>query len=129
MKQVTPQQIYHRWLDALRSGEYEQCDGQLRYCEYTFDESTDEPIVLKVNGFCCLGVLEDLAVKDGGPAWGTLGGASDDDAEPRREIQQFLGLDAAMVAHLIDMNDEQGASFEEIADEIEFNIMPCLDYK
>lgn len=38
------------WVEALRSGEYEQCTSVLR--------STD-------NKFCCLGVLCELAVKEG----------------------------------------------------------------
>ena len=39
------------WLKALRSGEYEQGKGYLR----NLDEDT----------YCCLGVLCDLAIKDG----------------------------------------------------------------
>lgn len=38
------------WVEALRSGKYEQCTSVLR--------STD-------NKFCCLGVLCELAVKEG----------------------------------------------------------------
>lgn len=40
-----------KWLDALRSGEYKQGKNVLH------DEATDT--------FCCLGVLCDLAVKEG----------------------------------------------------------------
>jgi hypothetical protein len=43
------QEIKERWTTALRSGEYEQGVGYLRY----------------EGKFCCLGVLCDLAVKDG----------------------------------------------------------------
>jgi hypothetical protein len=42
-------EIKAQWVEALRSGEYEQTNGYLR---------TD-------SGFCCLGVLCDLAVKAG----------------------------------------------------------------
>ena len=42
-------EIKARWTAALRSGEYPQAEGRLRATE----------------GFCCLGVLCDLAVKDG----------------------------------------------------------------
>lgn len=42
-------EIKVRWTEALRSGEYSQTTNCLR------DES----------GYCCLGVLTDLAVKDG----------------------------------------------------------------
>lgn len=46
--------IKKRWVEALRSGEYEQGEKKLR---------TDE------DKFCCLGVLCDLAVKDGLGEW------------------------------------------------------------
>lgn len=49
------QEIKARWLTALRSGEYEQGDGQLHY-----DEVGEEK-----PQFCCLGVLCDLAYRDG----------------------------------------------------------------
>lgn len=38
-----------KWVDALRSDDYNQCTGQLR------DDS----------GFCCLGVATDVAMKEG----------------------------------------------------------------
>lgn len=41
------------WVDALRSGDYKQGDGQLRARRTAGDE------------FCCLGVLCELAIKDG----------------------------------------------------------------
>ena len=39
--------LAHKWVDALESGEYNQCQGQL--CKY--NPVTDE------DAFCCLGVL------------------------------------------------------------------------
>ena len=50
----TPEEVWKLWLDALRSGEYKPGRGQLR----TVNER-----------FCCLGVLCDLAAKDGGRQW------------------------------------------------------------
>lgn len=50
------------WLDALRSGDYLQGDGYLAYIDP--DENLDDdgqPVVR----YCCLGVLCDLAVKAG----------------------------------------------------------------
>jgi len=38
-----------KWVAALRSGEFQQCKGTLR----------------KGDSFCCLGVLSELAVRDG----------------------------------------------------------------
>lgn len=50
---LTPAQ--RQWVDALRSGEYEQTTNVL--CRLNED---DEPV-----GFCCLGVACDLALKAG----------------------------------------------------------------
>lgn len=50
------QEIKERWLEALRSGEYEQ--GRRR-------------LMNEDNGtFCCLGVLTDLYLKEVGSPWG-----------------------------------------------------------
>jgi hypothetical protein len=46
-------QIKQKWVDALRSGEYQQTQNYLR---------TD-------NGFCCLGVLCDLYGKENNVEW------------------------------------------------------------
>ena len=48
------QEIKEKWVAALRSGEYSQCRSVLR----------------RGDSFCCLGVLSDLAVKDGVGKWG-----------------------------------------------------------
>lgn len=40
--------VKEKWIDALRSGKYKQCEGRLR----------DDV------GFCCLGVLTDLYIKE-----------------------------------------------------------------
>ena len=50
-------EIKARWRAALESGKYPQAKGQLR---------SDK-------GFCCLGVLGDLAVEDGLASWKTGG--------------------------------------------------------
>ena len=47
--------VQARWVAALRSGEYPQATGCLR----------------NDVGFCCYGVLTDLAVKAGVGEWGT----------------------------------------------------------
>jgi hypothetical protein len=46
------------WLKALRSGEYRQ--GENRLCTLSEDGA---------KSFCCLGVLSDLAVKEGACVW------------------------------------------------------------
>lgn len=52
--------IKERWLAALRSGDYEQTDG---YLHVKADKSSDTFDVS--DGYCCLGVLCELAVADG----------------------------------------------------------------
>ena len=47
------QQIKQRWIEALKSGEYQQGYEALRYN----------------NKFCCLGVLTDLYIKEHGLQW------------------------------------------------------------
>ncbi|QGT54331.1 hypothetical protein b3_0087 [Synechococcus phage B3] len=48
------QEIKEKWVAALRSGEYQQTTGCLRSSE----------------GFCCLGVLTDLYLKEHDEEWG-----------------------------------------------------------
>ena len=49
----TREEVLNLWVSALRSGKYRKCRYYLR----------------KGSCFCALGVLVDLAVKDGGPKW------------------------------------------------------------
>lgn len=113
--------IKDRWVTALRSGEYKQSKGGLR----------------DANGFCCLGVLCDIAKADLGLEWestSSLGGeffsfAGDGGILPV-EVVVWAGLKEADAAifnndgrripsfHPPSLND-QGTSFEAIADKIE----------
>ena len=90
------------WLDALRSGEYEQCKSKLHDGE----------------GFCCLGVLYDVAV-DG---WWTKDGewATDDgeNAVLRMSTRSKLGLPDHIHRAAIRSNDAD-VTFAEIADWLE----------
>jgi hypothetical protein len=55
-------EVKQQWLDALRSGEYEQTRGRLRRGMPLDPEDLDDGYNA---GYCCLGVLCDLAVKAG----------------------------------------------------------------
>jgi hypothetical protein len=103
----TPVQV---WVDALRSGEYQQCQQRLA------DGS----------GFCCLGVACDLALRAGiidryDPSDGSL--------EFYRPVRQFFGLaqvdgeywspDLGSYTTLIAANDTCGMNFVEIAEIID----------
>lgn len=111
-------EVKEKWVAALRGGEYEQGDSQLRSAD---------------NRFCCLGVLCDLAEKAGVVEAVSL---HDDDGYyyagasaylPRR-VQDWAGLeqedpevqyeDEDDHRSLSALNDE-GETFSEIADLIE----------
>lgn len=102
------------WLAALRSGEYRQAPGAL--------QAND------ASGFCCLGVLCDLAVKrhpELGMRWGFENITEADSCIsnfPPRSFDQMLGNLDLYVDDLMHMNDRDDKSFDEIADFIEANI-------
>lgn len=108
-------EVKEKWLTALRSGEYPQTKGALHNTE----------------GYCCLGVLCDIAAKEGivnelPPGeyhlYGTFNGASsylpvevrvwaglwDEQGNPSTDV--YLGLPTV---------NDNGGTFEEIADLIQ----------
>jgi hypothetical protein len=105
-------EIKAAWIAALRSGKYQQTTGRLR----------------DSNGFCCLGVLCDLAANTGVVGWGsdTLGNAAIDNEAHLLPISvmSWAGLIDRHPGRLADYNDgidpaNRSYSFIEIADLIE----------
>lgn len=113
-------EVKEKWLTALRSGEYEQGDGQLCY-----------------NGkFCCLGVLNDVLDLGYPEGYGYLSGCHPD---ARAKIKEKYGIDLGAIdqdtnldelalilpediqSELAHMND-CGRTFVEIADYIEAHL-------
>jgi len=107
-------QIKQKWVDALRSGEYQQTKGRLH----------DE------NGFCCLGVLCDLYIKENQLEWEPS--THYNNAYMFQDMAKILPI-SVMVwvgvgegnppvndgdSSLAELND-QGSTFNEIADLIE----------
>lgn len=105
--------LKERWVAALRSGEYKQTAGALH----------DQ------HGYCCLGVLCEVAdlsdpvtltdANDYDPnmvPWRSL--AMTDEFEEGRLLVHQAGLTDDEASALATLND-QGVSFDEIADEIE----------
>ena len=88
-----------KWIAALRSGKYQQSWGALR----------------GYDGYCCLGVLCDVADPEG---W-------DGDShrkyvsQPEQSILDSVGLTNCQVTRLIHLNDREDASFADIADYLE----------
>lgn len=105
----TPKQVFKLWIKALRSGEYIQYRGALRG--------------LRGDSFCCLGVLCDLAAKDGGPQWDGVHFAGRNGTLPSL-VRDFLGMSGGEEYWLMRLNDTEGAGFPAIADHIEKDLMP-----
>ena len=130
-------QLKAKWVEALRSGEYQQAEGKLHDT--------------KNNAFCCLGVLcrvmgaefgpgqEEKEEEDGGMYMSTydyvpvLNGrilSNNDDEELKESFCKEVGIPSQF--DLIELNDGRGnpgepnykapKSFSEIADYIEENL-------
>lgn len=107
-------EVKRLWVDALRSGEYEQAIGRVK----------------RAGAYCALGVLlhvaaeysDDLVTEAGDdfyPAWD----GSEVDGGPIYDLPsvvlEWAGLNDAMETVIIEMNDDEGRPFGEIADYIE----------
>ena len=108
-------QVKDKLVKALRSGEYKQCQNQLKWR----------------GGFCCLGVLCDIHSKETGTPWegeSYLG----DNVELPGKVTDWSGLDATGELKenvttengtdcdsLVDLNDFGKCTFNQIADVIE----------
>ena len=115
-----------KWLKALRSGEYKQIKSELHnsFCgEYCNEE-----------GYCCLGVLTDIYLKEHKLNWGDKDASEiyikQSDGYLHSPVSEWAGIDSdnpmvvvktgcgEMHRSLTDLNDS-GSTFNEIADLIE----------
>ena len=99
--------IKAEWVKALRSGNYDQCNGYLRLG----------------NSFCCLGVLCDIGARK---AWDKHGNYTTPNGELRSAclpsfIGDYVGLSSDDALALSTMND-RGWTFDAIANHIEENL-------
>ena len=116
---TNPRELVKQWIAALRSGEYAQCKGTLNRAG---------------EGFCCLGVLCDIAPEVGCEpseagmisAFFTTENVNYHGSLPS-EFRSWIGISLRMASRLIDMNDTKGRSFAEIADYIEREILPGIE--
>lgn len=104
-------QRLNEWIAALRSGDWEQGSGTLQCGD---------------GSFCCLGVLCDLIDADawekGNDGYVSWNGACGDLTQVSFSCvpdDYFLAEDLQNT--LIGMNDQQGASFDDIANYLEAN--------
>lgn len=120
-------EVIQRWVEALESGDYPQTIGTLHR---NLSDDPDVPV-----GYCCLGVLCDLAVREGIIREHRHGsysnfGSLDDESEsglPER-VMEWAGFDGSYpevyvtaVGHtprytpLVELNDTHGWDFGRIA--------------
>lgn len=111
-----------KWIEKLRSGDYKQGKGALRPED---------------NKFCCLGVACDYYAKSNRikQAWGDEILEYDDglpfydetgskmSGGMSEHIMDWFGIDDEYAETLVEMNDEQGASFKKIASKIEKDLL------
>lgn len=105
------QEIKTRWIEALRSGNYQQGKDGLFHC----------------GKFCCLGVLTDLYIKEHGLQWNQdsadLWSFEEEGGVLPRSVQQWSGIDfpnpTILGDRATDHNDNYHLSFNEIAALIE----------
>lgn len=107
-----PKELKTKWLEALRSGEYKQTQGALE-CD---------------GSYCCLGVLQMVAegkvetvptrMDDGTISWESKGLPTPQFYE-RHGIVGSSGSSSIHPLNLVEMNDGELYTFEQIADVIE----------
>ena len=98
-----------RWLEALRSGRYQQGRQSLRPT---------------LESYCCLGVLCDVIDPQGwdGRRWRDKATGCDHSSKVPIPTERRLALPHEITGTLMHMNDEDEKSFAEIADYIEANL-------
>lgn len=97
-------ELLKRWVEALRSGKYEQ--GRKVLCQYDEDGNA--------TAFCCLGVLQNIERR-------IEGDERCDELLDENSLKEFLGVnknDGFIQSTYASWNDE-GMTFPEIADYIE----------
>jgi hypothetical protein len=103
--------VKKQWLEALRSGKYQQGNGRLR-------SSRDG-----VDRFCCLGVLCDLLEPESWTETSVPGfyRHSIHEGYPGSTVLESAGLEHDQCQILASMNDN-GKSFEDVAQFIEVTL-------
>lgn len=91
------------WTKALESGKFRQTTGQLRKAEPG-----------RHRAYCCLGVLCRVVPEYDAYLKNEAGAGWDSGTLPE-EILKRAGLTERQQDALVDLNDEKGASFKEIA--------------
>jgi hypothetical protein len=103
--------LKRKWVKNLRSGKYKQGQGRLR--------------TVKDNSFCCLGVLCDTIKSEWKPidniAYNWCGKNNARTLVPLKTLNA-IHLSQVAQDELVNMNDDENKSFQEIADWVKNNI-------
>lgn len=102
-------EIKAKWVAALRSGEYKQGRGSLR----------------ERDAYCCLGVLCDIHARETGCRWGDRNEYLDCSGILPVLVRDWAGLrlrDPEVDRYCLSAQNDNGASFPEIADLIEAHL-------
>lgn len=101
-------ELKQKWINALRSGEFRQGQGELRYDMYiSGDYSTAH------QAYCCLGVLREIV----NPTDFESENADNNYLSPE-QLERY-GLTGEEQQILAELNDDKNMSFDEIATYIE----------
>ena len=105
-------QLRRAWLEALRSGEFDQGEGVLAY------------IGPKGTSYCCLGVACEVAIKHGVEIKKTVDDAgcilyNDYPSCLPNDIAALLGINYDDQDELMELNDHEDYDFYQIADHLE----------
>jgi hypothetical protein len=95
--------LVKKWVEALRSGKYQQGRSSLR--------AKGIPIALAQDKFCCLGVLCDVIDSE---RWKGCQWEGKDGYLPSETCRK-IGLSQHTMRELVDMNDSHKVSFDTIA--------------
>jgi hypothetical protein len=120
------------WIQALRSGEYTQCQNVLEYVE-----EDDDGVFTGKKRHCCLGVAQRVALANGyidqdesSLEWGSEGmdydiarnwfGFTEEMGGGDPDLGHFTDTDGELIsASCVQANDDLGWSFQAIADALE----------
>jgi hypothetical protein len=131
------QDIKAKWVEALRSGQYQQIHGRLRYHAKFWTKGTPR--------CCAVGVLCDVLVSEGLGKWVNYGPSGSDREREwyetayegpdgslkfttiTRHTMVLAGMNDAELGHVLKLNDTVGLRFDEIADRIEGGALERAD--
>jgi hypothetical protein len=105
---IDRRETLEKWIAALRSGKYKQTSGELE----------------RRGKYCCLGVLCDVVDPSGWHCGNYRYDGEELQCSLPTKLRLGVGIQTRQETQLIELNDDKGESFVEIADWIEKHILP-----